>query len=64
MSCISGYNALGLGIEYTDVLMDTRKSQLIVDGETVIPLIVEFLVPPAWRREERQNPMLGGTSKN
>lgn len=39
--------------------MDTHESQLIVDGEMIIPLIVEFLVPPAWRREERQKPHAG-----
>lgn len=55
---------MGLGINYIDVLVDTHKSQLIVDGEMIVPLIVEFLVPPAWRREERENPVLGCTSKN
>lgn len=62
--CRSGYSSRGLGIEYIDVLMDTHESQLIVDGQMITPLIVEFLVPPAWKREERQNRMLGCTSKN
>lgn len=57
--CRSGYSSRGLGIEYIDVLMDTHESQLIVDGEMIIPLIVEFLVPPApWATANSKFPDL------
>lgn len=57
----------GLGICCIDVLIVTVSPipiTLLVDGEMTGPLIVEFLVPPAWRRQKEDNSVLGYTSKS
>lgn len=57
----------GLGIRCIDVLIVTISPipiTLLVDGEMTVPLIVEFLVPPAWRRQKEGNSVLGYPSKS
>ena len=57
----------GLGICCIDVLIVTTSPipiTLLVDGEMTVPLIVEFLVPPAWRRQKEGNSVLGYPSKS